>query len=93
MIEHLAKGWWGGIFPEGEVYFSREVMPMEYGAVRIAVEAALRIQSEAVRTNHRTENSRQMYVTPFAHVYFFSNPTWSKRKADDLSPSISSRFG
>jgi 1-acyl-sn-glycerol-3-phosphate acyltransferase len=88
MIEHLAKGWWGGIFPEGEVYFSREVMPMEYGAVRIAVEAALRIQSEAVRNNHRTENSLQMYVTPFAHVYFFSNPTWSKRKAEEALREI-----
>ena len=53
MMEYLAKGWWGGIFPEGEVYFCRDVMPMEYGAVRIAVEAAMRIQSKAQQRGHQ----------------------------------------
>jgi Acyltransferase len=88
MTEYLAQGWWGGIFPEGEVYFSREVMPMEYGAVRIAVEAALRIRSQALRANHRIDDFRAMYVTPFSYVYFFCNPTRSKRRADQALREI-----
>ncbi|MGI9520010.1 MAG: lysophospholipid acyltransferase family protein [Hyphomicrobiaceae bacterium] len=73
MTEHLAHGWWGGIFPEGEVYFSRDVMPMEYGAVRIAVEAALQIASDNDGSG-RVDSARAMFMTPFALVYFFTDP-------------------
>jgi 1-acyl-sn-glycerol-3-phosphate acyltransferase len=88
MAEYLAKGWWGGIFPEGEVYFSRDVMPMEYGAMRIAVEAALWNHSDTHEREHRRNDYRPMYITPFAHVYFFTDPMRSKRRAEEALREI-----
>lgn len=78
MSDRIAAGWWGGIFPEGDVYFSREVMPMEYGAIRIAVEAAL-----AGKADGRTGDARRpIFLTPFAHVYFFTNADKTVRRVE-----------
>jgi len=74
MTEHLASGRWAGIYPEGELYFSREVMPMEYGALRIATEAAIKIQHCAARGSASDGGQRPLLVTPFAHVYFSADP-------------------
>jgi 1-acyl-sn-glycerol-3-phosphate acyltransferase len=46
LTDKIAKGGWGGIFPEGTVYISRQVMPMEYGAIKIGMEAALKAEEE-----------------------------------------------
>jgi hypothetical protein len=81
MVEHIVHGRWGGIFPEGEVYFSRNVMPMEYGAVRIAMDAALEIQRAAKEKGRTGSDLRSVFITPFAHVYLLSNPSLSIRRA------------
>ncbi|MCP4304328.1 MAG: 1-acyl-sn-glycerol-3-phosphate acyltransferase, partial [bacterium] len=82
MSELIASGWWGGIFPEGEVYFSRQVMPMEDGAIRIAVEAALEIQQETEEGGQGGSQLRPVFLTPFAHVYFFKHPKHALSRAD-----------
>jgi 1-acyl-sn-glycerol-3-phosphate acyltransferase len=46
LTDKIANGGWGGIFPEGTVYISRQVMPMEYGALKIGMEAALKAEDE-----------------------------------------------
>jgi hypothetical protein len=46
-------------------------MPMEYGAVRIAVEAALKVQS-AGRVSGQP-SPRPIFITPYAHVYFHTD--------------------
>lgn len=73
MTDRLAEGKWCGLFPEGEMYYSREVMPMEYGALRIAVEAALKVRQRANRDRSSREHMTPVLITPFAHVYFFTN--------------------
>ena len=80
MSEFIARGWWGGIFPEGEVYFSRQVMPMEYGMVRIAVEAALKIQRKADERGQNKNEHRPVFLTPFGHVYFLKDPKDAMRR-------------
>ncbi len=82
MSDLIATGWWGGIFPEGEVYFSREVMPMEYGAVRIAVEAALEVQRRASEEGQHGGKVQPIFLTPFSHVYFFENRAKTMRRAE-----------
>jgi 1-acyl-sn-glycerol-3-phosphate acyltransferase len=82
MSELIASGWWGGIFPEGEVYFSRQVMPMEDGAIRIAIDAALDIQRMAEEEGQDSDLRRRVFLTPFAHVYFFKNPKQALRRAE-----------
>ena len=69
LTERIAEGGWGGIFPEGAIYISRRVMPMEYGAVRIAIEAALRAQTAAASQSA----IRPVFITPYAHVYFHTD--------------------
>jgi hypothetical protein len=81
VVDRLCEGQWAGIFPEGDVYYSREVMPMEYGALRIAVEAALRL-SRAARGSSATHGLRPILITPFAHVYFFTNRALTARKVE-----------
>jgi 1-acyl-sn-glycerol-3-phosphate acyltransferase len=69
LIQRVAEGGWGGIFPEGAIYISRRVMPMEYGAVRIGIEAALKAQSVAAGQSA----IRPVFITPYAHVYFHTD--------------------
>lgn len=71
LTQRIAEGGWGGIFPEGAIYISRRVMPMEYGAVRIAIEAALKIQT-AARSGGQP-GLRPIFITPYAHVYFHTD--------------------
>lgn len=66
LSDRISQGGWGGIFPEGSVYLSRNVMPMEYGAVKIAVEAALKAQATA---KSKGGKPAPVYLTPYAHVY------------------------
>lgn len=73
MTDRLAEGKWCGLFPEGEMCYSREVMPMEYGALRIAVEAALKVREQAKRERISRDHMTPVLITPFAHVYFFTN--------------------
>ncbi len=82
MSQLIASGWWGGIFPEGEVYFSREVMPMEYGAMRIAVEAALEVQRRAAEAEVNGGELRPIFLTPFSHVYFFEDRPETLHRAE-----------
>lgn len=91
MTEHLANGGWGGIFPEGELYFSREVMPMEYGALRIATEAALEIQHDAERSGGTNISLRPILVTPFAYAYFFADPPMTLRRVVSALEELESR--
>jgi len=74
MTEELSRGAWAGIFPEGDVYFSRQVMPMEYGALRIGVEAAI------AATRESPGRPRPILVAPFAFAYFFVDPEKTKRR-------------
>jgi 1-acyl-sn-glycerol-3-phosphate acyltransferase len=87
MSGRLAQGWWAGIFPEGDVYFSREVMPMEYGALRIAVEASL--LAEQSSSDQRRE--RSVLITPFAYAYFFSKPSTTIKRLDGALSQVESR--
>lgn len=88
MIHHVSQGGWAGIFPEGDDYLSREVMPMEYGAVRIATESALAAQQDALR---RSERPRPIFITPFAHAYFFSDRPRTMRRVDIALRELESR--
>ena len=81
MVERLAAGSWCGLFPEGESYHSREVMPLEYGAVRTAIEAAL-----AVRDPRRTP----VLLTPFALVYFYRHPARTLRRLEAVLARVES---
>jgi len=83
MIEHISRGWWGGLFPEGDVYFSREVMPMEIGVLRIAVQAALKVQSRTGQKNGSKKPIRPIFITPFAHVCFLRNPNLSRSRLEE----------
>lgn len=85
MAELVGRGWWGGIFPEGEVYFSREVMPMEYGAMRIATETALDAQRRS-----GSGKARPIFLTPFAHVYFFADLAATARLANNALGQLES---
>jgi hypothetical protein len=87
MSERLAQGWWAGIFPEGDVYFSREVMPMEYGALRIAVEASLL----AGQSSSDQRRERFVLITPFAYAYFFSKPSTTIKRLDAALSEVESR--
>ncbi len=71
LTRRIAEGGWGGIFPEGAIYISRRVMPMEYGAVRIAIEAALKVQAAARSSGPQA--LRPIFITPYAHVYFHTD--------------------
>ena len=82
VIRALCEGRWAGIYPEGEMYYSREVMPMEHGAVRIAISAALRIQEQARERGIARNRWRPVLITPFAHAYFFSNPSKSLQRIE-----------
>lgn len=88
MADLVGRGWWGGIFPEGEVYFSREVMPMEYGAVRIVVETALNAQQRTIEEGGG--EPRPIFLTPFAHVYFFADAEVTRRRAEDALSQLES---
>ncbi len=68
MSAQIASGRWCGMFPEGEIYYSRDLMPMEHGAVRIAIDAALEAQRRA------RGSPPPVLITPFAHVYFYRDP-------------------
>ncbi len=76
----LCEGKWVGIYPEGEMYYAREVMPMEHGAVRIALSAAGRVQGRAGEGGIPASRWRPVLITPFAHVYFFSNQRKSRKR-------------
>lgn len=65
MIDMVSKGGWTGLLPEGSVFWTRQVMPMEYGAAKIAVEAAVK--------NLAKGDDRPVYITPFSHVYRHQN--------------------
>lgn len=91
MTRALSEGNWTGIYPEGEMYYSREVMPMEYGAVRIAVAAALRIQKQARARGIPESGWRPVLITPFAQVYFFSNEEKSLRRIQAALAELESR--
>lgn len=73
LTDKIAEGGWGGIFPEGTVYLSRQVMPMEYGAFKISLEAALKVREEALAKGVSPKSIRPILVTPFAHVYYHTN--------------------
>jgi 1-acyl-sn-glycerol-3-phosphate acyltransferase len=90
VVARLCEGQWAGIFPEGDVYYSREVMPMEYGALRIAVEAALRVSRTewAPRAGHGV---RPILITPFAHVYFFTDRRLTERKVEQAVGELEQR--
>lgn len=81
MADGICRGWWGGVYPEGDVYYSREVMPMETGVFRIAVNAALIAQEK--RKINNSEKLRPVFITPFAHVYFLRNPNLSRKKLEE----------
>lgn len=85
LTDKIAHGGWGGIFPEGAIYTSRSVMPMEYGAIRIAIESALKVQEEAKAQEIPENKMRPMFMTPFSHVYFHTNlKKMQKRMEKDL---------
>jgi len=90
VVARLCEGQWAGIFPEGDVYYSRDVMPMEYGALRIAVEAALRV-SRAERDSGANHGVRPILITPFAHVYFFTNRELTARKVEQAVGELERR--
>jgi 1-acyl-sn-glycerol-3-phosphate acyltransferase len=90
MVQHVSQGGWAGIFPEGDDYLSREVMPMEYGAVRIATESALTAQQDA-RQQIPTGPPRPIFITPFAHAYFFSDRPQTMRRVDIALKELESR--
>ncbi|HSH07196.1 MAG TPA: lysophospholipid acyltransferase family protein [Burkholderiales bacterium] len=90
VVARLGEGQWAGIFPEGDVYYSREVMPMEYGALRIAVEAALRM-SRAARAPGTRRGARPILITPFAHVYFFTDRTLTARRVEHAVAELERR--
>jgi 1-acyl-sn-glycerol-3-phosphate acyltransferase len=71
LTNRIAQGGWGGVFPEGAIYFSRQVMPMEYGAVKMTVDAALLALEESEKTK---KSPRPMFLQPFAHVYQHTSP-------------------
>jgi len=91
VTERLADGKWCGLFPEGEMYYSREVMPMEYGALRLAVEAAIKVRQRAARLGRRDVGQRPVLVTPFAHVYFFRNHERTLRETKDALTELEQR--
>lgn len=84
----VAKGGWAFIFPEGTVYHSRKVMPMEYGAVKISVEAALQAQEIAKKTG---KPPRPMLITPYAHVYFHKDRKQMLKKMDASLKEVEAR--
>lgn len=83
LTNRIAQGGWGGVFPEGAIYFSRQVMPMEYGAVKMTVDAALLALDESEKTN---QSPRPMFLQPFAHVYQHTNP-------EQMQASMEKRLG
>jgi 1-acyl-sn-glycerol-3-phosphate acyltransferase len=87
LTQRIAEGGWGGIFPEGAIYISRQVMPMEYGAVRIAIEAALKAQAIAVGGSA----TRPVFITPYAHVYFHTDRAEMHRRMDKALREIEAR--
>src|SRR5439155_27320898 len=89
LTQRIARGGWGGIFPEGAIYISRRVMPMEYGAVRIAVEAALKVQS-AARLGGQP-SPRPIFMTPYAHVYFHTDREEMLRRMSEALREIEAR--
>lgn len=70
LSDKISQGGWGGIFPEGSVYWSRNVLPMEYGAVKITVEAALKAQAAAKKSGKKPQ---PVFLTPYAHVFLHTN--------------------
>ncbi len=71
LTNRIAQGGWGGVFPEGAIYFSRQVMPMEYGAVKMTVDAAVLALEESEKAN---KPPRAMFLQPFSHVYQHTDP-------------------
>ncbi|MBY0402541.1 MAG: 1-acyl-sn-glycerol-3-phosphate acyltransferase, partial [Cyanobacteria bacterium] len=71
----ISKGSWGGLFPEGSVNWSRNVKAMEHGAVKIAIQAALKAEEAG-------EGCRPISITPFAHVYFHQDQKGLPAKID-----------
>ena len=82
MARRLAEGNWCGLFPEGESYYSREVMPLEHGALRTAIEAAL---------DDAGGRSVPILLTPFALVYFYTRPAFTLRRLDAVLAAIEAR--
>jgi len=87
LTQRIAEGGWGGVFPEGAIYISRQVMPMEYGAVRIAIEAALKAQKAAAGG----PAIRPIVITPYAHVYFHAHRNEMVGRMDKALREIEAR--
>jgi 1-acyl-sn-glycerol-3-phosphate acyltransferase len=83
MVKQLAKGGWGDLFPEGSVYWSREVMPMEWGAFKMAFEAASKAQ--------KAGQKKPMFITPFVHIYKHNNPDEMQRNMDKALAELETR--
>lgn len=66
LTEKISEGGCIALAPEGMVYLTREVMPMEQGFLRIAIDAALKSQQRG--------KNRPVFVTPTAIAYRYKNP-------------------
>jgi 1-acyl-sn-glycerol-3-phosphate acyltransferase len=91
LAERIAAGGWGQLFPEGAIYYSRQVMPMEYGAYRIAVDAALRVQARARGRDSDGRAWRPILLAPAAHVYFHTDPREMARNMERALRGIEAR--
>ena len=92
MADYICKGWWGGLYPEGDVFFSRDVMPMEIGFLRIAIRSALKIQKEDRSKIKSIGHPRPVFITPFAHVYFLRNADLSLKRVIESVGELEQRF-
>jgi 1-acyl-sn-glycerol-3-phosphate acyltransferase len=91
LAERIAAGGWGQLFPEGAIYYSRQVMPMEYGAYKIAVEAALRAQAANGSPAPDRRPRRPILLAPAAHVYFHTDLRQMARNMERALRAVEAR--
>jgi 1-acyl-sn-glycerol-3-phosphate acyltransferase len=91
LAERIAAGGWGQLFPEGAIYYSRQVMPMEYGAYKIAVDAALRAQAAAGSRGSDARPRRPILLAPAAHVYFHTDQRQLARNMERALRAVEAR--
>lgn len=88
LTQRIANGGWGQIFPEGAIYHSRKVMPMEYGAYKMGVEAAIMVQEEAEKNGTPADKLRPILLAPYSHVYFHSKPAQMQKNMNKALKEI-----
>jgi 1-acyl-sn-glycerol-3-phosphate acyltransferase len=91
LAQRIAAGGWGQLFPEGAIYYSRQVMPMEYGAYKIAVDAALRVQASARGRDPDGRSWRPILLAPCAHVYFHTDARQMARNMERALRGVEAR--